>query len=594
MIKKMIKYSILAFTPEVASFLEKLQEQGLVDVTRDDKPFDEISREEIELAKRYKDITSKIKGFAKPDAQKSSEDPHTALYSAEHLLSNLALLKERYSSIEKSAKEAEVWGQFHSDDIERLKNIGIIPHFYCINNKKYDKTLESIYPIQVIETDNKNTYFVALERVGEEFEFPAQEISAPIKSVNEFLADAALIQSEIDETNAKLASYAAIIPQFEKEYNKLLDHFDVYSAAETSTKEAENTITVITGFSFVENEQKVKKFLDECNMVYISEDAKVEDNPPVKLKNNWFAKVFEAIGDLYVLPQYDELDLTPYFAPFYMLFFGLCLGDMGYGLLLLIAGIVAVAKIPALKDYGKLVIWLGLGTVIMPMLNGSFFGLNIYELLNINFGPNSFLPFSNMKMFWFAIIFGLVHVIFARIISAIYLMRKKGWQEGLSNIGWSMFLVWVALIYAGSQNGTKMVTPVMTYILCYGGLGLILLFSKPVKNIGKRLFGGVAALYDITGFFGDVLSYIRLFGLGCSGGCLAIVMNALASQAGNIPYVGWLFCGIILLVGHGLVFGLSALGAFVHPMRLTFVEFYKNAGFNGGGRPYKPLTKKNK
>ena len=121
------------------------------------------------------------------------------------------------------------------------------------------------------------------------------------------------------------------------------------------------------------------------------------------------------------------------------------------------------------------------------------------------------------------------------------------------------------------------------------GAGLILLFSSTEGNFIVRLFKGTASFYDITGVFGDMLSYIRLFGLGTSGGILGMVVNSVAINMLDIPYVGWIFTGIMLIFGHLAVLLLSSLGAFVHPMRLTFVEFYKNAGFTGGGRAYKPL-----
>lgn len=102
---------------------------------------------------------------------------------------------------------------------------------------------------------------------------------------------------------------------------------------------------------------------------------------------------------------------------------------------------------------------------------------------------------------------------------------------------------------------------------------------------------GTFALYDITGIFGDMLSYIRLFGLGTAGGILGMVVNSVAMNMSGIPYIGWFFTGLMLLIGHTAVLLLSSLGAFVHPMRLTFVEFYKNAGFGGGGKAFRPLAK---
>ena len=123
------------------------------------------------------------------------------------------------------------------------------------------------------------------------------------------------------------------------------------------------------------------------------------------------------------------------------------------------------------------------------------------------------------------------------------------------------------------------------------GASMILFFSSDSGNIFTRLFKGVTAFYDVTSIFGDMLSYIRLFGLGTAGAILGMVVNSVAMSLAGIPYMGWFFALLMLLVGHIMVLLLSSLGAFVHPMRLTFVEFYKNAGFGGGGRAFRPMGK---
>ena len=134
-------------------------------------------------------------------------------------------------------------------------------------------------------------------------------------------------------------------------------------------------------------------------------------------------------------------------------------------------------------------------------------------------------------------------------------------------------------------------SPAFNYICGLGGLALIVLFSKTTGNVFARIFKGVTSLYDITGLFGDILSYIRLFGLCVSGGILGMVIDSMALKMAGIPYAGYPLMIILLLIGHAFVMALCALGAFVHPMRLTFVEFYKNVGFTGGGKAYRPLTK---
>ena len=207
--------------------------------------------------------------------------------------------------------------------------------------------------------------------------------------------------------------------------------------------------------------------------------------------------------------------------------------------------------------------------------------------------PGFLFRFDDMNMFWFAILFGLFQIVFARILTAVDSMIRKGWQHGMAPIGWAILIVWATIAYASTMvEDLNMSKPVSTTMLVVS-IALIVLFSKPEGPVYKRLGKGLWSMYDITGVFGDMLSYIRLFGLGTSGGILGLVVNTLAMSLAGVPYVGWLLALVLLLFGHTLVLGLSALGAFVHPMRLTFVEFFKNADFTGGGREYKPLKIKN-
>ncbi|MFA6327172.1 MAG: V-type ATP synthase subunit I, partial [Bacteroidales bacterium] len=339
-----------------------------------------------------------------------------------------------------------------------------------------------------------------------------------------------------------------------------------------------------------EHKEELENFLEKESLYFVSSPAEIEDNPPVKLKNNWFARLFEPIGNMYMLPVYGELDLTPYFAPFYMLFFGLCLGDMGYGLLLMIVGIAGRHFMPKMKPYLNLIFFLGLGSFIMASLPGVFFGTKIAEIIPIVAEKQNFLfLFSDMKMFWFAILFGLFQIVFARILTGIDAIIRKGWQYGMAPFGWAILIVWCTIAYASTEVPSLAMSKTVSMTMLIVSVVFILLFSKPEGPVYKRFGQGLWAMYDITGVFGDMLSYIRLFGLGTAGGILGMVINSIAMSLSGIPYAGWLLTVFMLLLGHTLVLGLSVLGAFVHPMRLTFVEFYKNARFTGGGRAFRPL-----
>lgn len=600
MIHKMTRYSIIAFQPELMDFLDRLQELGVMDITRSFKATDETSTRLLDSTTSEKKLIKRYKNFLKnlPEETPAEEiitctEECDIFNRIEALLdSALSLKQELYAAI-RERDNALLWGNFDPADVERLQKAGFTPHFYVVSDKKFNPDWEQEYPLQVLNSYGGKSCFVVLSPFGEPYTFPIQESQLPQQSAGTLDIRIASLEQEIKDTNSTLAALKDSLPEMERKYALDSQELDKYFASAASESQAEGSLSVLEGFAPTNIDSSVAEFLNNCDyVVWLSEPAKAEDNPPIKLKNNRFTKVFEVIGNMYMLPTYDELDLTPYFAPFYMLFFGLCLGDMGYGLIILLASLFVLWKVPSLREYAKLGIWLGVGTIIMPMLNGTFFGAKIYDIFNMSDSIKG-LFFTDIKMFWFAIIFGLFQIIVARLISAIYKMRRVGWQHGMSNIGWCMILIWVALLYAGSQIGKNLTPPWLGWTFGAGGLALVVLFSNPVRNPIKRIFGGVTALYDITGFFGDVLSYIRLFGLGAAGGSLGMVINAMSMALKGVPYAGWILCIILLIFGHLFVMLLSAIGAFVHPMRLTFVEFYKNADFVGGGKPYRPLNKNN-
>ncbi len=595
----MTRYSIISFQPELMDFLDQLQELGVMDITRSFKATDETSSRLIEITTSEKQLIKRYKGFLKTLTEDTvaeetiTSSPETDIFDRiSALLDSSLSLKQELTATIRDREEALPWGEFDPADIDRLKKAGFTPHFHIVSDKKFDPDWEKEYPLQLLNSYEGKKYFVVLSSVGEPYTFPVPESQLPQQSIRTLDARIASLEQEKRDTDSTLAALKDSIEEMERKYALDSQELDKYFASVASESQADGMLSIMEGFAPTEIDAEVAEFLDSCDhVVWLSEPAKAEDNPPIKLKNNRFSRLFELIGNMYMLPTYDEVDLTPYFAPFYMLFFGLCLGDMGYGLVILLASLLAIWKIPSMREYAKLGVWLGVGTIIMPALNGTFFGAKVYDIFNMS-DKISGLFFTDIKMFWFAIIFGLVHIIVARLISAIYKMRRDGWQHGMSNIGWCMILVWVSLLYAGSQMGRSLMSPWLGKLLGIGGLALVLLFSKPVRNPIKRIFGGVTSLYDITGFFGDVLSYIRLFGLGAAGGSLGAVINAMSMALKGVPYAGWILCIVLLIFGHIFVMLLSAIGAFVHPMRLTFVEFYKNADFVGGGKPYRPLSKK--
>ncbi|PKP06213.1 MAG: hypothetical protein CVU10_01210 [Bacteroidetes bacterium HGW-Bacteroidetes-5] len=600
MIVKMDKYSFIVFHKELDPFLERVQELGMVDISRENKAIDDHSRDLFAVNRRYLNAIKRLRAqfeSANEEDQKSLvalegiskfTDNELLNYTQESL-NNKDLWEQESEQLKREYEESGLWGIFHKEEIARIEKIGYTLHLYSVSEKSFKPEWESEYVLQILNQVNGKIYFAILVPKGEEFRFELPESKQPQRSCD-------LLKSRLEELNEKIIGINKTILSLSLEIGRLegamknqAGELDLYLAGQSSLKEAEGTIALLTGFAPVDNRETIKAVLDSEGIYYLIEEAVKADNPPVKLKNNFFARLYEPIGDLYMLPKYGELDLTPYFAPFYMLFFGLCLGDMGYGLVLLIGSTIAKFKLKKFRGYLTLIQFLGLGAVLMASLSGVFFGASLKDLIPM---PDSVkeLFFSDLKMFWFAIVFGLFQIVFARLLNAVYSIISKGWQYGMNNIGWSILIVWAALKYASTMSEDITVPLLMNYA-AIGGAFLILAFSSDSKNIFARIGSGVVAFWDVTSLFGDMLSYIRLFGLGTAGAILGMVVNSVAISMSSIPYMGWFLAALMLLVGHLLVLMLSSLGAFVHPMRLTFVEFYKNASFAGGGRPFRPLGK---
>ena len=595
MIKKMTKYSFVIFHREVEDFLKNLQEIGVVDVTRQKRAIDSYSMEKFEEIARYNAAASALKRLKDEAMAKGIQIP-SAKPAAENLLVHYVdmnarkdQLKSRIASLKAEYADALPWGTFTQENLDNIAKLGLSPYFYSVSAQKYNKEWESHYPIHILNEYSRKIYFAVLQEGIGKPELPVSDSSFPAISADVLKGELDKALEDAAAVEEQLLSLTNCIEDISAEKDLLFNNLDLYLANEASVKKADETIVIFEAFAPTEIDSQVVEFLENNNVYYLKEEAKEEDNPPIKLKNNFFAKLYEPIGELYMLPKYGELDLTMFYAPFYMLFFGFCLGDLGYGLILILAGLFVNFKIKAFANYGKLIAWLGLGTVIMPALSGTVFGAKIYDLVPM---PQNItdLFFNDMQMFWFAILFGIFQIVVARFIQSIYNFIKKNYRVALNALGWGLSIAWATLAYASSEAGFSY--PEWVNYIGFAALALIVLCGSDAKNPIVRLFKGTFTLYDSTSVFGDVLSYIRLFGLATSGGILGFVINSIAQTLGGVPYVGWLLMIIMLIVGHTFVMLLSSLGAFVHPLRLTFIEFYKNAGFEGGGRAYNPLKKK--
>ncbi|MBP3318074.1 MAG: V-type ATP synthase subunit I, partial [Alistipes sp.] len=459
------------------------------------------------------------------------------------------------------------------------------------------------YTIVEINRSEASVWFVAIAKSGEEVSIDAQEMKAPTMDIREAELRIAEEQAALELLDKRFARIAASEERMKGYAAMLKEQLQGARVEATATRAADGMLIVMEGWAETATSKAVDALLEEYpNVVYLKSDPTPEDNTPVKLQNNRFARIFEMVGDMYARPKYGTLDLTPFFAPFYMLFFGICLNDAGYGLMLLVAGLVMLSKFK--QGMMQRAAWFATlcatSTTLFGLFCGSFFGMSLGE-----FFPN--IPFFDFQgeFFSWALAIGVLQICFGLLLNVYMTIRCFGVKYAFSTLGWLIVLGSGAIATGLPMLNEAWVIPGFTpsspafYAAMGVGIFLMLFLNTPGKflnpfiNIGSGLWN----LYNnVTGVLSDVLSYIRLFAIGLSGGALAMVFNSLAEgfvpEGANIV-VRILVMLPILLIGHGINLFMSTISSFVHPLRLTFVEFYKNAGFEMASRNFEPLKKEN-
>ena len=575
MISKMTQYSFILLHGDKEQFLSELQGLGVMDITRASKPVDSRSQSLLDNIRTLRDDIA--------CTEKGLDD-------------TLADLLATHGALERELAEAEPWGDY---DRERLAVFGL--HFYRVPSKKYDPAWEEQYAIQVVDRNEKeDTRFVI---VGDNAGFPVRELPAPKRTVAELKALLQEQEGKIDAHRRILEARKADIPQMQREVRVLESELDRYLAGTAAVPAAEDTIDTLVGFAPTENDAAVTEYIDRAAVYYIKSEATLEDNPPIKLKNNKFVKMFEVLTDMYGRPAYDEFDPTPILGPFFLLFFAMCMGDAGYGLLLVLIGWLLKKKVPSMADMGPLVMTLGVGTFIVGIILHTFFGINLYTApwvpawLKGCMVSGSIAGYDAQMVL--AIGIGVFHICLAMVVKAICFTSRYGFAKCISTWGWTLLIVGTVITGGLALLGviaTPVVKVVMIVLGIVSGVSIFLLNDlkrNPLLNVGSGLW---ETYNTVTGLMGDVLSYLRLYALGLAGGMLGSTFNTLADMVLGVPVPGlnFLLFAALLLIGHVLNLALSCLGAFVHPLRLTFVEYFKNSGYEGTGRTYRPLKTTNK
>ena len=593
MIDRMSKYSFILLRGEQDNLLETLQEIGLVDITRSAKATDEHSSRlsaDLELTQGL------IQGLEKVQVPPDVVPEYTEgdiVRLAGGMLMRYSDDKNKIDGLEKKIAELRAWGHFDQDTLDALERAGVPVHFHRVPAKQFKAEWAQEYALTEVSRDKTTVWFAVAGPDGlpgevsapkEDFHTLEKELEQERRHFGHLMSRIAGVKERIGELKEKMAAdYAAL---------------DLYLAGAAAVPAVEGNIVTLVGYAPAENDAAITAALERTGVFYLKDAAVAQDNPPIRFRNNWFVRQFEVLTDMYGRPAYDGFDPTPFIAFFFLLFFAFCMGDCGYGLILLAAGLL-MRKSAGFRDMAPLVTILGAGTTVIGFLFHTFFSMDIstweiFAPVKGIFLPGKIMGYDGTMVL--SIIVGIVHLCLAMCVKTYEETKNKGLGNSLGTWGWTLLIVGgvivagLSLIGVLDQTATKWSVIVLGVVSAVG----IFLFNDPSRSKLANIGSGLWTTYNtVTGLLGDILSYLRLYALGLAGSMLGMAFNSIGQMIigdGSNAFL-WIFFVLIVVIGHTLNIAMAALGAFVHPLRLNFLEFFKNSGYEAAGRNYHPLSK---
>ena len=635
MIVKMNKYAYLVYHKEYDTFLEKLRSLGVVHVnhsrpTHEHTVLKKLMAEDVRVKTHLQYLDklliaeeTRLKIEAKEKVDSASKDVNTKDTSAqeiktattgdsakllsveecESVLDRMEDIREEIGTIqsslllmEKELSSISTWGDFKYSSLKQLRDAGYLVSFFTCPATRFNEEWETKYNAFIINNKQSIVYFITVTPVGGILSIDADRAKLPLKDYGQISANIGAEIKRKESLEAELLEIAhkdyASLKNLEK---NIANETSWNNALAQTSREADEKLMFLEGWIPVNIASEMEDTLSKEGYYVLQMEVTDEDNVPIKLKNNSFTKLYETITKLYSLPNYKEFDPTPLFAPFFMLFFGLCFGDGGYGILLIVISLILRKKLSEnMKFVASLVMYLGLMTLVIGTLTGSFFGISIGGISYFSSVKDYFLTSENLMVL--SLVIGFLHVLFAKTVAAMKVKVQRGFKYSLSAFAWVFVILSLGIVFALPMMDIQLPETVVYALYGVAGLcGVIALFyNSPGKNIFINFGSGIWTTYNVvSGLLSDVLSYIRLYAIGLTGGLLGGVFNSVAIDmtASFSPFIRWLPMVLILLLGHSLNIGLGMVSSLVHPLRLVFVEYYKNSEFEGGGIDYKPFKK---
>ncbi|MDK0735293.1 V-type ATP synthase subunit I [Clostridium perfringens] len=638
-IVKMNKFTLLAFESEKEKLLKKIQSSSEVEFinlqdeekVEGNEVFEALSKDDLDAETTLieenvsktrsaldflKEFVAEVGGLKALKAGKESltldelevkveNSNWEVVYSeVKKMERELATLENEKTKLLGEIEILEPWQSFDAP-LGELNSFEKVVTFLGVissqNLKNMKNEIESEFKesyIEVISNTDQDSYVFVMtmkeraeemDEVLKNFGFSAFQTKYKEKAsvlVEEF-------KLKIKEIEAQKADLRGVLSNYREEKRTLELAYEYYSNILLRKEASENflktdRVVVIQGWVPKNDNSSLEGIIQSSvgDMYYLEfEEVKEEEvaEVPVKLHNKGPAAAFDSITEMYSLPRYDEIDPTPLLTPFYLVFFGMMVADLGYGLVLFAGSLLAMKLLnldEAQEKFAKFFMYLSIATTVAGAVFGTAFGFELpFGLINPSKDTNLLLILS--------VGFGVIQIFFGLFIKAYMLIRDKQYLYALFDVGsWIMLLIGLPMIFF--DGPISLVGKVLAIV---GSILIILTQGRDEETKGAQIGQGLYALYGITGYVGDLVSYTRLMALGIAGGSIAAALNLII---GMFPGIAVIIVGpLFFIAAHTFNMLLSLLGAYVHTARLQYVEYFSKF-YEGGGKAFTPFRTINK
>ncbi len=513
---------------------------------------------------------------------------------AENLSRRLGEIDSRLAHLQAAERELEPWGDFDPAQARQLEEHGLFVRRYRADNRDLSRVSLPQDALVMDVPGGRHPLFFVVSSGREPSVAGATALPWPEAGLASIRSERMRLGAERSAVRSRLAGLSRRRGEVREMYLSLLNRESLRLTVAGLWRQ--DYLFGLEGWVPAKKAPLLEERLARSGLPLKLElrQPSPGEEPPLLLRNNWFVRRIEPLLRLYGLPRYRDIDPSYFFAPFMILFFGICLSDAGYGLVFLLAAHLMGKKLgpknPALILPLKLCQAFAVSTIVVGLITGSVFGYEFasrqWILLDVSVGAG-----DPMLFFYLALGMGVLHLSFSYLLGMLQASSFQGVLQKLA----TLLVLWGGVTLV-SRN-IWLAEAAYSQMLYYAGSGFIvlgllmtLLFSSDHQNWLARIGLGLWSIYGLTGLIGDLLSYARLFGLGIATSAIASVMNQLAGMVyGSAgPVLGIPLAVLILIAGHSFNLALSILGSTVHSARLHFVEAFKNF-FQGGGAEYRPF-----